>query len=142
MSQKTELEGRTDSEIFDLLSEMYEDDELSIDGEPENIPELEFLVEYMKIDDIIHEDGETRIELSSTGVGYVHYSGGMDVHIGIENTAERFDGRSIEVEPTATVWFEDEGATAEIRIPAKDEGTFSFLEPSEWHETPYEVERA
>jgi hypothetical protein len=78
---------------------------------------------------------------------WYHESGGVDVHIGIENSVDGFDGRSTKVEGNLFVTFERdengkiENPSGEIELEnAPDVNEVYFTEPENYHETPYKIE--
>jgi len=78
---------------------------------------------------------------------WFHESGGVDVHIGIENSVDDFDGRSTKVEGNLFVTFERdengkiENPSGEIELEnAPDVNEVYFTEPENYHETPYKIE--
>jgi len=80
---------------------------------------------------------------------WYHVEGGVDVHIGIENTAQKFDGRSHEITTGYLyVWFEEsddenrmyENVEAEVELEnCEDVRNVSFTEPADYHDTPYDI---
>jgi hypothetical protein len=78
---------------------------------------------------------------------WFHESGGVDVHIGVEDKVEKFEGRSTKVEGNLFVTFERdengeiENPSGEIELEnAPDVNEVYFTEPEEYHETPYKIE--
>jgi hypothetical protein len=78
---------------------------------------------------------------------WYHEIGAVDVHIGIENSVDKFDGRSKEVDGSLFVTFEKnesgeiENPSGEIELEnSPDVNEVYFTEPEEYHETPYKVE--
>jgi hypothetical protein len=78
---------------------------------------------------------------------WFHESGGVDVHIGVEDKVEKFEGRSTKVEGNLFVTFERdengkiENPSGEIELEnAPDVNEVYFTEPENYHETPYKIE--
>jgi hypothetical protein len=93
------------------------------------------------------EDGSFFAKFDLDTTLWYHESGGVDVHIGIENSVDEFDGRSTEVEGNLFVTFERdengeiENPSGEIElIGAPEVENVYATEPENYHETPYKIE--
>jgi hypothetical protein len=141
MSEKIDV---ATEEIFEKII-----DEESLTGDrwinDEFYEELEYFETEPKILERT-EDNEIYARFDLAKTLWFHEEGGVDVHIGIENTVEEFDGRSTEVDARLSVWFDYENGEVkntdadieiEPNVPVCD---VSLEEPSEFHDRPYDIE--